>query len=367
MKFDLEEIYMLKRTLCAVLALIMLVCAVPLTALAEETEQEMKLSFTAGLTGTSDYLSEMKESENNNSRSKADYISYDLTLVNGWVGGSGDDNDYFKITLSKGYYMEFLAVSGANGTNTTRFRVLDKDGKTVKTASYDGASWNGYDYDDAFSMGCYLSKGTYYIRVTDSQSNTNVEYQFLFGFFPHLATPKVTGSNAASSGKPVLKWGSVSNAASYRVYRATSKSGDYEYLGSTTKTTYTDKTAKAGRTYYYKVKAISATEDKMDGKQSAAVKVVCDCARPEVWLTHRSTTGKNIVKWEEVYGAEKYQVYVSTSKTGTYKLLTTTSKLQYVHSKGASNKMYYYKVKAISEKTSAANSAYSVVVGQRTK
>lgn len=366
-KFHMEEKTMLKRTMCAVLALVMLICAFPLTALAAETKQETNLGFAAGLTGLSSDASEMNESENNNSRSKADYISYDLTVVNGWVGDSGDDNDYFKITLSKGYYLALLAISGANATNTTRFRVLDKDGNTVKTASYEGAEWNGYDYDDYFSLGCYLSAGTYYIRVTDGQSNVNVQYQFLFQLVPHLATPKVTGSNNASSGKPVLNWGAVSNAAKYRVYRATSQSGEYEYLASTTKTSYTDKTAKAGKSYYYKVKAISGVEDRADGKQSSAVKVVCDCARPAIWLTHRSTTGKNIVKWEEVYGAKEYKVYVATSKTGNYKCIGTTSKLYLVHSSGASNKMYYYKVKAINEKTSAADSAYSVVVGQKTK
>ena len=184
--------------------------------------------------------------------------------------------------------------------------------------------------------------------------------------YPAADAPEVTTSNKASSGKPVLKWSAVDNAKNYRIYRATSKSGTYKYLDSTTKTSFTDTTAKAGKKYYYKVKTMSDGTVE-NSKYSSIVAVTCDCARPDVWLTHRSTTGKNIVKWDEVSGADRYRVYVATSKSGSYKLLGTTSKLYLVHSGGASNKMYYYKVRAIIDDNSAATSAYSIAVGQKTK
>ncbi len=52
----------------------------------------------------------------------------------------------------------------------------------------------------------------------------------------------------------------ISGATSYLVYRSTKKASGYSRVGTTTKLTYTDKTAKSGNTYYYKVKVVSGNE-----------------------------------------------------------------------------------------------------------
>ncbi len=52
----------------------------------------------------------------------------------------------------------------------------------------------------------------------------------------------------------------ISGATSYLVYRSTKKASGYSIVGTTTKLTYTDKTAKSGKTYYYKVKVVSGNE-----------------------------------------------------------------------------------------------------------
>ena len=69
-------------------------------------------------------------------------------------------------------------------------------------------------------------------------------------------------------------------------------------------------------------------------------------------------TGKNKVTWEAVDGAQKYEVYRSSSKSGTYKKMYTTVKTSYINTTAVAGKKYYYKVKAIHKKA-AANSAYS--------
>ena len=352
---------MLKRTLSMILALVMLVCALPVAALAAETVKLQR--FPAALTvigsGETDYY-EDETVEDNNSRKNANYLAKDQTIVVGDIGSKGDTYDFYKITLAKSYRLGFVGASDAGGENSTRFRLTNSSGKVLKTAAYETEE-EGFDY---YSFETTLSPGTYYIRITDSE-NWAV-YVFGFAMAPAADAPEITVSNKAATGKPVLKWGTVDNAKNYRIYRATSKDGTYKYLDSTKKTTFTDTTAKAGKVYYYKVKAMG-DGTVTDSKYSNIVSVTCDCARPETWLTHRSTTGKNIVKWNEAEGAEKYRVYVATSKDGTYKYLGTTSKLYLVHSSGASNKMYYYKVRAIIDGNTAATSAYSLVVGQKTK
>jgi len=173
-----------------------------------------------------------------------------------------------------------------------------------------------------------------------------------------LPRPNVTASNVASSGKVKLSWKKIDGAAKYEVYRATSKTGKYTKLGTTTKLTYTDTNAAAGKTYYYKVKAIHS-KSAANSAFSAVDSRTADLKQPTITLSNVASSGKNKISWKAISGAAKYQVYFSTTgKDGSFKLLGTTTKLSYTHSGAVAGKTYYYKVKAI-HSNSAANSAFS--------
>lgn len=64
--------------------------------------------------------------------------------------------------------------------------------------------------------------------------------------------------NTIKSGVVPIKitYSKVSGAAKYSIYRSTSPSGTYKKIGTSKTTTFKDKTAKAGKTYYYKVAAV---------------------------------------------------------------------------------------------------------------
>ena len=68
---------------------------------------------------------------------------------------------------------------------------------------------------------------------------------------PDFSTLKVKKSGS----KRTLSWTKVAGAQKYIVYRSTSKNGTYTKLTTTTKTSYTDKKAKKGKKYFYKVAA----------------------------------------------------------------------------------------------------------------
>lgn len=336
----------------------MLLCAFPLTAFAEE----IVTSGPEKIVGSEkDEATYYYESENNNSRGKADLLTRDCIYVIGSVGRSGDSYDYYKIRTDRSYYLELQALSGSS-RNSTKFQICNSSGKVLKTASYQGKVNNGGD--TYYKTSVTLAPGTYYIRVSDK--SYWVEYEFYFDVMPALNAPKPSSTTNKDTGKPVIKWSAVSGADYYRVYRATSKSGTYKLVKSTSSTSYTDTSAKVGKKYYYKVKAMSQGSDYKDSLLSAGTSEVCDCARPDVWLTYKSN-GKTIVNWDSVSGAKNYKVYCSTSKSGTYKCIGTTSKTRLLHSDGKSGKVYYYKVKAISRATTSANSAYSVIQSQRVK
>lgn len=71
-----------------------------------------------------------------------------------------------------------------------------------------------------------------------------------------------TGPKAASissltskkSKQAVIKWKKIKGATTYQVYRSTSKKGKYTRIASTSKASYTDKKAKGGKKYFYKIR-----------------------------------------------------------------------------------------------------------------
>ena len=74
-----------------------------------------------------------------------------------------------------------------------------------------------------------------------------------------LNAPEITSVKLNSKKQVVVKWGEVSGATGYYVYRKATIDGNWENLGKTKKLTYTDKTSrKKGIDYYYTVKAYNS-------------------------------------------------------------------------------------------------------------
>ncbi len=149
-----------------------------------------------------------------------------------------------------------------------------------------------------------------------------------------------------------ITWGKVKGADKYYVYRKTS-SGSYSRIGSTTKTYYTDKTAKSGKKYYYIVKAVNEA----GGSVSSSSKSIYHLA--DTTLKTPSSTKRGVVlKWSKVTGAEGYMVYRKTG-TGSYSKIATVkgnSKVTYTDKSAKKGKKYTYKVKAYKSKTYSAYS-----------
>ena len=168
-----------------------------------------------------------------------------------------------------------------------------------------------------------------------------------------LLTPSVKVANDAATGKPKVSWAAIKEVSRYDVYRATSQSGTYTKLGSTTKTAFVDTTATLGKTYYYKVKAICTSNSSLSSGYSNIVSISTKVGQPKVTLS-KNTKGYPVLKWSKVDGAKKYEIYYATAKNGQYKKLTTTSKLTYTYTKAAAGKEYFFKVRAYGSSTATA-------------
>ena len=154
----------------------------------------------------------------------------------------------------------------------------------------------------------------------------------------------------------VLSWNAVLNATGYEIYRATSKSGKYSLVDIVEDTTWIDDVT-AGKTYYYKVKAVYNVDASKNSGFSGVVSIAYKCEAPVITVVNGST-GKPVISWEKVGGAKKYTVYRATAVDGKYTKLGTSTKLTYTDSKAKAGTEYYYKVIA-NASSSTYNSGYS--------
>ena len=160
-------------------------------------------------------------------------------------------------------YIKWTAVSGAS-----KYYVY-RSGSSNGTYKYVGTT-TATNYTDNKANAGY----TYYYKVkavSKVSSGANSYYSVVIGATCHCARPsvKITTSN----GDPKLTWSAVTGASQYEVYRATSKNGSYTKMFTTSNLSYTNTSAKAGTTYYYKVKAVSKVKSTANSAFSTVVSI----------------------------------------------------------------------------------------------
>ena len=301
-------------------------------------------------------------------------IPRSVTDIGGYAFGScrsladvyygGTETDWTKITIGNGNgNLTSATLHCAPAAPVVRIGNSATSGKPVLTwnAVYGATSYriyrstskgSGYSLLGTTTATSYTNTGakagtTYYYRVKACNDAGLSPYSNIVSgqvktVTPKPAAPVVKIGNSASSGKPMLTWNAVSGATSYKVYRATSQNGTYSLLGTVTATSYTNTGAKAGTTYWYKVKAVNSAGE------SAYSNVVSGRATvTTLTMGHSSTSGKPQLTWKAVSGAASYKVYRATAKNGAYTVINTTKALTYTNVGAALGTTYYYKVEAL--------------------
>lgn len=233
-------------------------------------------------------------------------------------------------------------VSGAKGYNI--YRSDDPSGNYVMI----GTS-NTTTYKDSTVV-----KGKkYYYKVTAFDANgmeTAMSSWKSVTVMGGSTIPQASITSVASTGtKMEVKWKKLSGITSYEIYRSTSSKGSYQKVGTKTASTstvtyYDSKSLVYGKTYYYKVRGVKGNDHSalLSGYKSAKYQPAA------VNISSISQKNKKVtLKWKKVTNAKKYEVYRSTSASGTYQKVSTTTKLTYT-SKTLSKKTYYWKVYAVS-------------------
>ncbi len=173
-------------------------------------------------------------------------------------------NSAFSKTVSRTCDLPRPIVTAQNDLDSGKVRLIwDAVAGAEKYTVYRASSKNG-TYRKMFttSKTCYINTsavpGTaYYYQVVaiHEKSSAASAPSDIVKRTCDLSRPDVSLS-LNSKGKPRLTWQTVDGAEAYEIYRASSKNGTYQKLATTKNTRLTNTSALAGKTYYYKVKAI---------------------------------------------------------------------------------------------------------------
>lgn len=191
------------------------------------------------------------------------------------------------------------------------------------------------------------------IRVTDLN---NPDSTASFILYVTLHTPQnlqcTTGKKLpqTKNGNAIgyrLSWTRVNGAVRYQIYRSTRKNSGYELIGKTKNTSYRDRTAKIGQTYYYKIAAAGR-----NGAYASDMSEYVKCSsRQAKGLKTRILRNKKtaVLSWKRVKNAKTYLVYRKQNK-GAFKCIGTVSasgKCRFKDQTRKKGKKYKYTYKVV--------------------
>lgn len=281
-------------------------------------------------------------------------------------------------TAGKMYYYKVLALAADPAANSAlssaRARTCKLAQPVIKVSAVTATgknkiSWSAIDGAESYDLYRSTDKSTwtkiqsttetrlidneavagtkyyYRLRAISSNSSANSAYSSGKSRTTDLAQPVLTLTNEAS-GRVTIRWEAIDDAVEYKVYRAESEGGTYTRVKVTEETAYTDTTAAAGQTYYYKVIAVAANT----GGNSAYSEVVSGVfTYPEGLNLSISLNedGRPYLTWNEVEGATGYRVYRSYQETAGFKLLSTRTATYYTNPSAPEGVALYYQLRAV--------------------
>lgn len=165
-----------------------------------------------------------------------------------------------------------------------------------------------------------------------------------------METPSFTGYEWTETGLK-LTWDAIPGAMGYVIYRRGFHETGYHKLmvSEDTATTYIDTTMKPGEVYYYFVYSFRLAQPQ--GWRCFSLKGDIGMG---VWLP--KTTGLTAVSaqensvrisWAATEGANKYDVYISTTPGGTAKANGRVSNAYGYHNSAVLGRTYYYRVRPV--------------------
>ena len=226
-----------------------------------------------------------------------------------------------------------------------------------KIYRYDKKS-NSYKYLATAKTNSYTDKSlkassTYSYKVRAYKGSLNGSYSNTIDVktSPNYA-PKVTGLKLKTqkSDSLTISWNKINNVTGYKVYRYDVKTESYKLIktiSNASTTSYTNSKLTSATKYLYKVRSYKIVNNKThNGDYSSSLAATTKPPTPTVKLTSPSTK-KIKLTWTNISSRTTgYNIYMATSKNGTYKNIGSTSKKSFTKGSLKKGKTYYFKVRA---------------------
>ncbi|MDO5521454.1 MAG: GH25 family lysozyme [bacterium] len=275
-------------------------------------------------------------------------------------------NNSIKLTWTK--------ASGATSYHV--YRATSKNGSYTKIATVTANTYTNTK----------LTKNkTYYYKVRAIKTVSKVDYAAadtavlaVTALTPvKLTAPKITEITGYND-RVYVRWSAVKDAQGYEVYRSDSKTGTYKKVISKAANYINNTGLQKNKTYYYKVRAYYVLNGKTTYSSYSSIlsakTVTASSTTPSVPASNIPTiteiTGYNdrvYMEWSTVKGVTGYEVFRSTSKTGTYTRVVSKT-AAYINNTGLEkNKTYYYKVRTYTKVNNKTTySAFSSILSVKT-
>lgn len=287
-------------------------------------------------------------------------------------------------------------IGNYTGTKTTNFKIVPTQVSNVslvkKTTNSLNISWSKLNDVTGYQIYRYNPSSNSYEKVKTISNNSSTSYndenlqsayvysykiraykivdgEYYYGNYSNLFSEstrinKVTNLSLDTRNATSLEisWDKVNEADGYRIYRLDTNTDTYKLvdtINNNSITSYKHENLVSATNYYYKVKAFKYLNGSTRySDYSSRLKATTRPLQPSVTLS--STTSKSIkASWTKISKrTEGYEVYMSTSKNGTYSSIGTTTNTSFSKSSLTKGKTYYFKVRAY--RTVDGNKIYSL-------
>ena len=244
-----------------------------------------------------------------------------------------------------------IVVTWQQAAGAARYKVFRKD--PVNTGWKVVATVSGLSYTDKNATAGV--KYSYTVRGvnTDGALSPGFDRTGVSAMVPKAAAPaNVTlGSAKAVSGGIQVTWQAANGAAKYNVYRKDASNTRWVVIGTVTGTSYTDKTVKAGVTYTYTVRGVSADGKTLSpgyNKTGVSATAPKNTAPANVTLgSAKAVNGGIQVTWQKAANAAKYNVYRKDAVNTKWTVIATVTGTSYTDKRAKAGVKYSYTVRGV--------------------
>lgn len=178
---------------------------------------------------------------------------------------------------------------------------------------------------------------SYTVKAIGEKNQESAMYLNAFVKYIDVKAPVLERSSTVNA----FHWAKVPGATSYEIYCSVDK-GSYKYIDSTKSEYYSKSGLSNGHLYYWKVKPI-ITDDKTVVCMSPPLRICAGMCTPGgVELT--SQLWKITLTWDRENYAQGYDIYRSTSESGTFSKFESTPKLYANTGLLSDGQRYYFRI-----------------------